>query len=315
MSILIRDLRPDDDADLTVASRVRHAALPSMVSTPAGLAFELASANPAARQRILVAEEAGQVVGIAEAGLAYDSPEPGQASLNTFVDPAHRGRGAGTALARAGEEHLAGAGGTRVYTWVLDEPACTGFAARRGYAPRRRAHFLRLDLSAGPLPERVPLPPGVELLPAAAFADDPRPLYEADADATADEPGDVPVELSDYEDWLRTVWHDPTLDRELTMVALVDGAVAAFSAARTDGADRYGSAMTGTRRAYRGRGLAKLVKNASLHRARAAGYREAFTGNDAQNGPMLAVNKWFGYEICATEVRYVKTLTTPEVSR
>jgi len=48
--------------------------------------------------------------------------------------------------------------------------------------------------------------------------------------------------------------------------------------------------------------------NASLHRARAAGYREAFTGNDTDNEPMLAINFWFGYQICATEVRHVREL-------
>jgi RimJ/RimL family protein N-acetyltransferase len=78
--------------------------------------------------------------------------------------------------------------------------------------------------------------------------------------------------------------------------------------ARTNGGTRYGTVMTGTARAYRGRGLAKLAKNDSLHRARAAGLTEALTGNDYGNEPMLAVNKWFGYEICATEVRHVRTL-------
>ena len=66
--------------------------------------------------------------------------------------------------------------------------------------------------------------------------------------------------------------------------------------------------MTGTARAFRGRGLAKLAKNHSLHRARAAGFTRALTGNDTDNGPMLAINKWFGYRIVATEVRYVREL-------
>ncbi|KPC92636.1 hypothetical protein ADL27_23995 [Streptomyces sp. NRRL F-6602] len=66
--------------------------------------------------------------------------------------------------------------------------------------------------------------------------------------------------------------------------------------------------MTGTLREYRGRGLASLAKTATLHKARAAGLREAFTGNDAENAPMLAVNRKFGYEICATEVRHVREL-------
>jgi len=89
----------------------------------------------------------------------------------------------------------------------------------------------------------------------------------------------------------------------------VDGRPAAFSAAHTDGTGRYATAMTGTARAFRGRGLAKLAKNDSLHRARAAGCTEALTGNDAGNEPMLAINKWFGYEISATEVRHVRELT------
>lgn len=149
---------------------------------------------------------------------------------------------------------------------------------------------------------------GVELRTAADFADDPRPLFEADAETTADEPSDTPALLTDYEEWLTETWRSPGLDHDLTSVVVADGEVAAFSLAETDGVDRYWSGMTGTRRAYRGRGLAKLAKNDSLHRARAAGYTDAYTGNDAYNGPMLAVNRWFGYELCATEVRHVRKL-------
>ncbi|MFD8144273.1 GNAT family N-acetyltransferase [Streptomyces sp. NPDC059708] len=309
-AVRVRDLRPDDPADAESVVRVRRAALPFMVTTPAGVAFELGSAHPGARYRLLVAETAGgRTVGTAQVGLAHDSPEPGRAYVNAYVDPAHRTLGAGTALLRAAEGHLAAHGAADVYAWVLDEPAHRAFAERRGYRASRSAHFLRLDLAAAalpPLPDE--LPAGVELRPASAFAGDPRPLYEADAEATADEPGDVPAELDDYREWLDGVWHDPTLDHELTSVTLVDGEVAAFSAARTDGRTRYSSAMTGTRRAFRGRGLAKLAKADSLRRARAAGYTEAFTGNDTGNGPMLAINAWFGYEICATETRFTKRL-------
>ncbi|WP_030161786.1 GNAT family N-acetyltransferase [Streptomyces sp. NRRL S-244] len=308
MTIKIRDLRPGDPSDAESVVRVRRAALPFMITTPAALAHELATAHPDKRHRILAAEtEDGLVIGTAELGLVHRSPEPGQSFVNAYVDPAHRGRGAGTALLRTAEEHLAAEGALETYAWVLDEPAHRSFAERRGYRPSRSAHFLRLDLAAGPLPELpAVLPAGVELRPASAFAADPRPLFEADAAVSADEPGDVPEAPPAYEDWLSSVWHEPTLDRELTRVVLVDGVVAAFCAARTDGATRYGSAMTGTLRAFRGRGLAKLAKTDSLRRARAAGYTEAFTGNDTGNEPMLAVNRWFGYEICATETRFAK---------
>ncbi|MER6447785.1 GNAT family N-acetyltransferase [Streptomyces venezuelae] len=314
MTVSIRDLRPGDRADAESVVRVRRAALPFMIATAEGVAFELSSAHPAKHHRILVAETPdGRVVGTAQTGIAYDSPEPGQSYVNAYVDPAHRGLGAGTLLLRAAEEHLAARGARDVYAWVLDEPASRAFAERHGYRPGRSAHFLRLDLAAAALPEpprERDLPAGVELRPGSAFAADPRPLFEADAETTADEPGDVAADLDDYEDWLAQTWNNPSLDKELTTVALVDGVVASFAAAQTDGGTRYLSAMTGTLRAFRGRGLAKLAKSASLHRARAAGYTEAFTGNDAGNGPMLAVNEWFGYEICATETRYTRRLET-----
>ncbi|MFD5876593.1 GNAT family N-acetyltransferase [Streptomyces sp. NPDC060322] len=305
MTVLVRDFQP---ADAEAWVRVRRAALPYMVTTPEQVLSDLADAHPDRRYRLLVAEEDGEVIGTAQVGISHESPEPGQGFCNPYVRPDRRGRGAGSLLVRSGEEHLAGAGATAVYTWVLDEPAHRAFAARRGYAARRQAHFLRLDLANGPLPPLRDLPAGVALLTAADFADDPRPLFEADAETTADEPSDSPVEFSDYENWLATTWRRPGFDHALTTVVTVDGRIAAFSAAETDGLTRYWTAMTGTLRAFRGRGLAKLAKNDSLHRARAAGYTDAYTGNDAGNGPMLAVNRWFGYEICATEVRHVRTI-------
>ncbi|MBZ9595076.1 GNAT family N-acetyltransferase [Streptomyces erythrochromogenes] len=312
MSVLIRDLRPDDLRDVESVVRVRRAALPFLITSAGDLTFELSSAHPAKHHRVLVAETPdGEVLGTAQAGIAHDSPRPGQGYVNAYVDPARRGLGAGRLLLRTAEEHLAAQGAVDSYAWVLDEPAHRAFAERHGYRPGRSGHFLRLDLAAAELPALPDaLPAGVELLPAEAFAADPRPLFAIDAEATADEPSDVGADLDDYQDWLNHTWHHPSLDKTLTIVALVDGRAVAFSAARTDGATRYGSAMTGTLRAFRGRGLAKLAKNASLHRARAAGYTEAFTGNDSGNEPMLAINRWFGYEICATETHFTRRLGT-----
>ncbi|MCX4968442.1 GNAT family N-acetyltransferase [Streptomyces sp. NBC_00654] len=305
MTVIVRDFLPTDAEGWV---RVRRAALPYMVTTAEQVAFDLATAHPDRRYRLLVAEEDGEVVGTAQVGISHDTPEPGQGFCNPYTHPDRLGRGAGSLLLSTAEEYLAGVGAVAVYTWVLDETACREFARKRGYGPSRPAHFLHLDLKNSTLPPLQDVPAGVELRTAASFADDPRPLFEADAETTADEPSDTPSELADYEDWLNSTWRHPSFDRELTSVAMVDGEVAAFSAATTDGGTTYATGMTGTRRAHRGRGLAKLAKNDSLHRARAAGYTDAYTGNDAGNGPMLAINEWFGYRICATEVRHVRAL-------
>ncbi|MCZ7461228.1 GNAT family N-acetyltransferase [Streptomyces sp. WMMC940] len=306
MNVIVRAFRAPGDAE--AVARVRRAALPFMLVTPESLAFEAEHAHPLARYRPLVAEEDGEIIGTAQVGLAHDSPEPGVGYANVYVHPERRGRGAGSAVVRAAEEYLVGAGATRVHTWVLDEPGHRAFAERRGYRAGRTAQFLRLDLAAAALPPLRTPPDGVRIVPASEFAGDPRPLFELDSETTADEPGDVAAELTDYGHWLDETWGHPLFSPELTSVAVVDGHPVAFSAARTDGSTRYGTAMTGTTRAHRGRGLAKLAKNDSLHRARDAGFTEAFTGNDVGNAPMLAVNEWLGYEVCATEVRHVRTL-------
>ncbi|TQE18751.1 GNAT family N-acetyltransferase [Streptomyces ipomoeae] len=308
MTVIVRDLRPADPADAEAFADVRRRALPFLVSTAESLLHDATHAPPEAHHQHLVAEADGVVIGTAQLDIAHDSPVPGQGNINVYVHPDHPRRGAGGLLVRTAEERLAAAGATKLFSWVLDTPDNRAFAERRGYTASRSAHFLRLDLAHGTLPPLQPPPNGVDLRTAADFADDPRPLFDLDAETTADEPGDIDAELDDYEQWLQDTYRHPLLDHALSTVVVVDGVPVAFTTVRTDGRDRYFTGMTGTARAFRGRGLAKLAKNDSLHRARAAGYAEAFTGNDADNGPMLAINKWFGYEVCATEVRHVREL-------
>jgi GNAT superfamily N-acetyltransferase len=309
MTVIVRDFRT---ADAEGFALIRHLALPFMLSTPESIAYDVAHAHPDAHFQPLVAEEDGELIGTAQVGLAYDSPQPGQGYLNVYVHPDRQGRGAGSLLVKTAEERLTALDATKLFAYVTDEPANRAFAEKRGYRASRSAHFLRLDLANGTLPPLQEPPADVELRTAADFADDPRPLFALDAETLLDEPSDIAHEFTDYEAWLKETWHHPLLSHELTSVAVVDGRPAAFSAARTDGGTRYGTrygtVMTGTARAHRGRGLAKLAKNDSLHRAGAAGFTEAFTGNDSGNGPMLAINKWFGYEICATEVHHVREL-------
>ncbi|MEV0369619.1 GNAT family N-acetyltransferase [Streptomyces sp. NPDC050636] len=306
MTITVRDFRR---SDAKAVADLRRAALPSLISTPQGVAWQVATAPAAQRQRLFVAELDGRVVGAVRSHLLHDSSVPGQAAATPQVHPDHRGRGVGGALLTSAEEHLATVGATRLFAWAVDEPGALSFAEHRGYRRTRPARFLRLDLTAADLP---PLPstrpPGVRLCTGADFGADPYPLFMADAEATADEPGDVASDAMAYEDWLLHTWEHPDIDLDLTSVVTVDGEIAAYSLATTDGLGRYSSGMTGTRRAYRGQGLARLAKTDSLRRARDAGCTEAFTGNDAANAPMLAINHALGYRPSGAEWRCVRGL-------
>lgn len=306
MTPTVRDFRP---SDARAVAELRRAAVPFLLSTPQGVAWEVATAPAAQRLRLFVAERDGRVVGAVRAVVVHDAAVPGQAAATPQVHPDHRGRGVGRALLTAAEEHLAAVGATRLHGWAVDGTGGSAFAERHGYRRTRQARFLRLDLAGAVLPQLPSdLPPGVRLHSGTDFEADPRRLFEADTEASADVPGDVTIDAMAYEDWLRHTWEHPHHDPDLTSVATVDGEIASFALAFTDGRTRYSSDMTGTRRAFRGRGLARLAKTASLHRARDAGYTEAFTGNDADNAPMLALNQAFGYRPCAAEWRYVRPL-------
>jgi GNAT superfamily N-acetyltransferase len=304
MPAAVRDLRSDTDLDrLHEIIRTVH---PYLVRSRDGLAWQFGHAPAAQRFRVFVAELDGTPVGLVRCGLDWETSVPHQGFAHVSVLPAYRGRGAGAALLAAAEDHLRGLGVRDVQAWGSTDPASERFADQHGYQRRRRARYQRAELSAARLPEPV-VPAGVELRPWSDFADDPRPLWSADADASRDEPGDVPVDDLPYEGWLAAAWQPPDTDRELSMAAVVDGTVAAFTLAQTD-PPRYWSGMTGTRRAYRGRGLGTLVKVASLRRAVERGLTEAYTGNDEQNAPMLAINTRLGYRECAAQWRCLRHL-------
>ncbi|GAA4867875.1 GNAT family N-acetyltransferase [Kitasatospora terrestris] len=300
MSLTIREFRP---ADAAGAAAAYSAGRPYLVITPEVVAWQVLHTPD---YGILVAEVDGEIVGTARHALVPEAATPGEAVLNVSVLPAHRRRGVGGRLVAAGEELLATAGATRISCWADDEPDALAFAAARGYTAGRQGHFSARDLTTG-LPPVPALPAGTELRTAADYLDDPYPIYLVDIDGTRAEPGDLETGDQPYEEWLATIWRRPDLSHELTTVVLADGEPVAFSAAQTDGG-RYWSAFTATCESHRGRGLAKIAKTDSLHRARAAGLTAAYTANDATNAPMLAINAWLGYHICAGERRHAREL-------
>ncbi|MCL2732260.1 MAG: GNAT family N-acetyltransferase [Actinomycetia bacterium] len=308
MTLIIRDYR-DGDAEAVVA--LLYANAPYRVMTPRGLHAQVVGSPARQHYRLLVAEDGhGRIGGFVRAAVFADTKDPGLSFASLVVAPGDRGAGVGSALLAAAEDHLAAVGAHTLYTWAFDEPAAHGFAARHGYRRGRSASYLRLDLApGGPLPDRADLPSGVQLLPAAHFADDLPRLHEADQECFVGEPGDVTPDAISYQDWRTTIWDRPDFDQQLSTVAVVDGDIAGLMLVETDDRGRYWSSGTAVHPAHRGRGLARAAKAHSLRLARDRGLHEAYTSNDGGNAPMLAVNRWLGYEPCATEWRYIRDLT------
>ncbi|MGC5019856.1 GNAT family N-acetyltransferase [Micromonospora sp. DT47] len=291
-SALIRPARPDDAAQVVTLRALVH---PYLVRGVESTRQMIAEPPPGEDWTAWVAEAGGQVVGWASAYRNSQTSEPDFGEISTLhVHPDHRGRGAGTALLTAALDHLRSIRARRVLTWA--RPESLSFARRHGFTPSRELRYSALDLrSTPPMPEP---PPGVRLLAAAEV--DARRIHEADVASAADEPGDVPADAISWESWRYEVWDNPGLDRAASTVAEVDGVLASFSLVKRDG-DRMWSDFTGTVPEHRGRGLARLVKRAALHRAAAGGVLVAYTSNDAANAPMLAVNTRLGYRPAASQ--------------
>ncbi|MEH1102395.1 GNAT family N-acetyltransferase [Micromonospora sp. CPCC 205561] len=282
----IRTARPDDAPAVVALRAIVH---PYLVRGVESTRRMIAQPPPGEDWTAYVVEVQDTVVGWVSAYRNDRTSEPDVGEISTLhVHPGHRGRGAGTALLTAALGHLREIGARRVRTWAL--PESLPFARRHGFTPSRELRYSALDLSPAP---PMPQPPaGVRLLPLTDV--DPRRVYLAETAAAADEPEDVPADAISYESWRSEVWDNLGLDRAASTAAEAGGEVVAFSLVKRDG-DRMWSDYTGTLPEHRGRGLARLVKTAALHRAAANGVRVAYTSNDEANAPMLAVNVRLGY--------------------
>ncbi|MFG3705636.1 GNAT family N-acetyltransferase [Micromonospora sp. NPDC047670] len=281
----IRTARPDDAPAAVALRALVH---PYLVRGVESTRRMIAQPPPGEDWTAYVAEVDDTLVGWVSAYRNDRTSQAGVGEVSTLhVHPEHRGRGAGTALLTAALGHLRDVGARRVRTWAL--PESLPFARRHGFTPSRELRYSALDLRpAPPMPQP---PPGVRLLPLTDV--DPRRMHLANL-AASDEPADVPGDSISYENWRYEVWDNLGLDRAASTAAEIGDEIVAFSLVERDG-DRMWSDYTGTVPAYRGRGLARLVKTAALHRAAAGGVRVAYTSNDEANAPMLAVNVRLGY--------------------
>jgi GNAT superfamily N-acetyltransferase len=298
-------IRLATDNDYPAAARLLSACYRDRIITAAGMRHVATGMPERAARRNWLAEEDGEVVGWATAGLNHESSEPGAAWAGVSVHPERRRRGIGGALFEAVEEHLRAVDARRVGSGGDDSEATERFAVARGFHRTLSQRISGLDPRALPPPPEPPR--DVELLPFSAFADDPRPVWRLDVETSADIPLDQPIEDVRYDEWLALYWRMPGLDLDTSLVAVVDGEPAAFTMVRLDpDSGRAETNMTGTLRSYRGRGLALLVKQHSLAGAAGRGVTLALTENDESNAPMLAVNARLGYRPTSARVSFVR---------
>lgn len=282
------DIRPAEDTDAEqVAAILREVDDARILSAEAWLHIRrTASAKQRAVQLVAVEDE--MILGIGAGGLDTWTSSPGAAWCNVSVTAARRREGIGGALLDALLLHLREAEATKATSFIRFSEEGERWAAGRGWARVLTGPLIAVD------PRKVPHvapPEGFRL--GAMLEAGPDAVYEAVVDAARDEPRPDPIDNMPYDEFLRD-WEQPDIDHEASTVAWANDSVAAFTELRIAG-DRGQHGFTGTRREYRGRGLASAVKAAALRSCAERGVTRVTTSNAEENGPMRAVNAKLGF--------------------
>jgi GNAT superfamily N-acetyltransferase len=306
---VIRAFRDDDVPG--VATVVREVA-PGWTSSAAGIRHRRATVPQRARRGDWIAEIDGTVVGFANAQLETGSDRDDVARLSVLVRPAGRGRGLGGALYAPAEEHALALGARRLLTESADDAVSRAFADRRGYRHTSTRRLSSLDprsVDPGLLAELAAekAAEGFELSTYGDFADRPELIHAVDVEAALDEPVDEPLGKMPFDEWLQRYFLRPDLSLAGSSVVVANGRPVAIAELIVDlDGGLASNGFTGTLRDFRGRGLARLAKLASIAWLRENGVATLVTQNDETNAAMLAVNRRLGYRPASTWLSWVK---------
>lgn len=326
-------VRPFEEADYPALSRLSSIVAPETPSVPEQHQHwdqVLAAGHFTNERWVAVDRETGEVVAFAEMNHSPYSHVPHKFWVTVVVDPVHRRRGVGRALSSLLESEAALHRASCFWTMVRkDDPIGIEFAEKLGFSELRTTWMSVLDLSgrdALPPAERATGPglDGIRFTTLAAEGP-ARPevrqrLFELMNEASRDVPrmGEyTPIRFDQFVAQL----DGPSTVPEAYFLACHETAYVAMSNLERDLADT-GSLIvgfTGTRPAYRGRGLASELKRRALEYARRRGIRYLRTFNDSLNRPIWAINAKLGFrrqlEWSNREKQFVPTGTSPAPSR
>jgi GNAT superfamily N-acetyltransferase len=298
---MIRGFRAEDAG---AVAELLHEDEPPAPVTAAGLLHWLAVQPERAAARAWVALEGGELAGWARSRFLWKTRAERIGEAWVFVRPTHRRRGVGTALLRTAEEHLLRKRARVLQTWTSSDDDCA-FLEHRAYRSSRRERISLLDLAGEtPAPQ---VPEGYAVVALRDLRDRTRELHALDAAAGADVPETFAEDDVRYAEWTRETLEHPDLSLDGSFVVLhgQEPVSYAFLHAEPD-ATLAANEMTGTLPEYRGRGLARLAKLATIRWAGDHGYRTIVTTNDERNLPMLRLNESLGYRAVGTETEYVR---------
>jgi mycothiol synthase len=235
---------------------------------------------------MLLAYRAGELAGSGSASRS----DMGGGALTPRVLPEHRRQRVGTALLERLALHLEESGFDDVGSMV-DDAGSLAFAQHFGFVETgRQVEQVRTVEADDPWPT---LPDGVEVTTVADRPELLMRLYsELAAQAFEDMPTPRKVEIT------REQWETEWLTwPEATFVAFAGDEIVGMAGLNRDEdqPERAENALTTVRRDWRGRGLARALKETTIAWAAERGIREIYTWTQTGNENMREVNERLGY--------------------
>lgn len=237
----------------------------------------------------LVGEVSGEIIAV---GVLLDVETGNAINARLVVDVAHRGRGHGRTMAAALDELIATRAPTHVDARVSDgDRSSRSWAERRGFHLHNHAIRSRLDLRAyDPHVHRGAVARAEAAGLRFEVATDMDRLYELYARLIVDEPQQVGP--PDRDTFRRQVEGRSDV---IALVAVHGSEWVGTAIVVPQGPDGAWNEFTGVGRERRGAGIATALKVLVTNEAVGRGRAWIETINDAENAPMLAVNRALGY--------------------
>lgn len=315
--LTIRPRNPADDERLVQINRLNSPDSPPL--SAAEMRHGLESQPEQARAELMVAEIEGEVVGdVGWNRMIYVENRDTWWSY-LFVDPAHQRRGVGSELFRVMLESVRQQGAAKVLCVVReDRPNAVDFVRHRGFEPTGRATRLSaLDVASARLEAcrnaaRRVEQQGIRIADMTELQHDDEAFLHALHKLSDETERDVPTSEEyvgmPFDAWRRDMFETPGSSLETFWVAL-DGdrpiGLAVLTARSDSWADNH---YTGVARSHRGRGVARALKLRTVEWAQSQGIQTIITGNDIENGPMLAINVDLGYHALAAGIEMGRSI-------
>lgn len=296
---IIIDVQPvefDEQLERFAALQGRHDTLEASSAAEYRAWHEL----HADRHRMWIATVDGRDAGLAHVDWRTWDPAASAPNVVVLVDPERRRIGVGTALFRA------------VSSWVQAHPDMPeeirveaseadrdgiAYWERRGFVEVERLRFVELQLDGRTAPS-VELPQGLAVVTLADRPDLIRSVYDLMDEARLDIPGEHELGIQPFDLWRRQLESPPSYRPDANFLIVAgDDQVVGWASIEMSGA-MAGTAfhgMTATARSWRGRGLARALKSATIAWAQSEGLTRLLAANEARNAAMRHINLSLGY--------------------